>query len=393
MTDLSSKQTQNTSLSDTRIHSLGSIADDSHTHRQTKVHKTFVVHGRHHTRVPSCGRNLNKMNKNAMPAASTVLVVPEELKTRDILTDTLRKHVLQMDINDIDKKIVQEIEKQRKDVENNKEKKNDQSGEIGLEVLSPDLEKSQKDIISCSNTKMHSLEETEDLDDIKRVVLSLSKPITSRLMSIRNHQVAMPYLTRETVIAENTAVTQSTLSKENDSSSYVLQNLNETNNTSTEPIIPTPKANTLKCAASEPSFKSYMNRTQQKLLLQRELSLTCIKSHSKNESENYDFIQRQIDYINKEYTSISRFINPSKHVILKLFHNGCLEDIKQMLNPINHKSSEDKTNKNSSKLTDFIGKYDNHSKEPNKEEIEYNDITESIQVILEKMWTINENIT
>ncbi|KTW27569.1 uncharacterized protein T551_03068 [Pneumocystis jirovecii RU7] len=391
MTDLSSKQTQNASLSDTKTHLLGSTVDDSHIHRQTKAHKTFVVHGRHHTRVPSCGRNLNKMSKHAMPVASTVLVVPEDLKIRGISTNTFRKHVLQMDIDDTNKKTVQETEKQKEDTEDNEEKQNEQSGEIRLQVLPQNLEESEKSVIPCSNIKIHSFEQKEDLNSIKRIVSSISKPITSRLMSIRNHQVAMPYLTRETAIAENTVATQPTFPKENDSS-YALQCLNETNNASTESMIPTSKVNTLKSTVSEPSFKSYMNRTQQKLLLQRELSLTCIKSHSKNEPESDNFIQRRIDYINKEYTNISRFINPSKHVILKLFHDGCLEDIKQMSNPINHKSSEDKPNKSSSKLADFIGKYDNHSKESDKEENEHNDITESIQIILEKMWTNNENV-
>ncbi|KAG4305315.1 hypothetical protein PORY_001485 [Pneumocystis oryctolagi] len=381
---------QNTSSSEEKTCLSKSIGNDSHPHRQIKVHKTFVVHGRHHARVPSYGRNLSRMNKNTVPLTSAVLDVPDESKTQKILTNTVRKNILQMEIDDTDDETVQEAKEFTETTKNDEEHQEEQLKCDKLQVPGKTFEETEKNNISCFNIEICPVENVVCEKNVKRVVSSPSKPITSRLMSIRNHQVAIPYLTRETAIAKNT--TQSVLLKENDSS-YAFQHFNETSNILPEQITSKSETNALKSVVSDPSFKNYTNRTQQKLLLQRESSLTCIKSHPDNSSDNHEFVQRQIDYINKEYANISRFLNPSKHVILKLFHDGCFEGIKQTSNSVNHKSSEDKSNKHSSKLSNFIGKHDHHVKEPNKLEIKHEDTIASIQMILEKMWTNNECIT
>ncbi|KAG5438493.1 hypothetical protein PCANB_002597 [Pneumocystis canis] len=386
MMELKQNQSQDTLIEHRGTQQTSQEGEDIHIHRQIKAHKTFVVHGRHHTRVPSYARNSNKMGKNTILTASMVQVMPDESEIPENLVDIPEKYHSQMEMNNIIKNVVQDAEKEDSCV------KNKGKGHFEESVQAELLEKPLENDISYTNVETCFSQHTNDVQDTKCITSHPSRPITSRIISIKNHQIAMPYLTRETATVKNTA-TQLTHLEEKDSSLSILSHFDNTNDISTEPTTTMPATSALKSVVSDPSFKKYINRTHEKPFLERELNLSCIKSCSKTNPNNYDFMQRQIDYIDEKYTNISRFINPSKHVILKLFHNGSLEGIKQTSNSLHHKSPEEKSGRNISKVSDFIGKHDNHSKGSNKLNNEQEYTAASIQMILEKMWQDNEHIS
>lgn len=389
MANQPAKHNQNTILAGAKTCAFPSAADDSHVHRQTKLHKTFIVHGRHHIRVPSYGRNLNKLSKNHVLGASAVPVIADDSKTQAFLVKESKKHVLQPETNNTVENVA---ENDSKDVEEAISSQNEDSEQLKVLIQTEPEEKqvqseySKKDDFSSTKSVECLSEDISDHSTKSEQPLK-DKPITSRLVSMMNNQAATPYLTCETATVKNTTIASLIRSEENrlfSACGLPLGDTNKSNNVQEDSAKVLQKIG-LKPSVSEHSFKNYANRTQQKLLLQRELSLSCFKSDLDDEQGFQGFIQRQIDRINKEYANILHFINPSKYVILKLFHDGCLDGIKQTSNSLNCKTTEEKSNKNTSRMTEFMNKREHNSKEFNKLKIE-NDISTSIQAIIEKMW-------
>ncbi|KTW25772.1 hypothetical protein T552_03385 [Pneumocystis carinii B80] len=385
MTDSSSKHHQNTLLTNKKTGPSVLSGEDLPAHRQAKVHKTFIVHGRHHIRVPSYGRNLNKIYKNT---ASTVtentelLIEPKSPVSYEGLSKKpellVKKEDVEKNTENTEKNLKEDQyvdDKKEKDVESLKETEK--------------TENLEENGFSSANITIYPLEEKkedyhEDYDDSSK-----AEHITKRLVSMTNNQAAVPYLTCETAMVKNIATTQLTSTKE--FSSNVLPSSDNLGKPSAESSsMKPPTASMPKYVTSEPLSRNPINRTQQKLLLQRELSLSSVKPQSNKDHDHQEFIQDQINRINKEYSNILRLSDPLKHVILKLFHDGSLEGIKNIPSSLNHKTTEEKLPKNTSKFFDLIGKRENVFKESNKSTIEYNDIL-SIQTILEEMWKSNEN--
>ncbi|QSL66215.1 hypothetical protein MERGE_000590 [Pneumocystis wakefieldiae] len=370
MAYLPPKDSRNTLLLNRKMGPNVLPGEDLHARRQTKLHKTFIVHGRHHTRVPSYGRNLNKASKHTASAASEVPSLLSGLKGSVSCDDLLKKSELLVKKENIEKnpEDIQEALKEQSHLQDEKEE------------------------------HIEFLKEPEKREDFKNlrenVFLSENiaiSPLGGKKESFHDGCLdkSFPYLTCETAMVKNIATTQLTCTK--DFSSCVLPSTdNPGNKTSTESSMELPTSNIPKYASSEPLFRNPISRTQQKLLLQRESSLSSLKSQSNKDHDLSEFMQHQMNRINKDYSNILRLSNPLKHVILKLFHDGCLEGVKNIPSSLSHKTTEEKLPKNTSKFVDLIGKRENVSKESNKSKIEYYDMP-SIQNILEEMWKSNEN--
>ncbi|EMR08245.1 hypothetical protein PNEG_03412 [Pneumocystis murina B123] len=387
MADLPSKYPQNTLLLNRKTSSSVSSGEDLHAPRQAKLHKTFIVHGRHHTRVPSYGRNLNKTCRHSASAVSEVPSLLVKSKSSVSCDDLLKKSELLVKKENIEKNAenTERTPKEQLHIEDEKEKHIEPLKEAEQRE---NFESLRENVFSSVNITISSLEKKDDFNE-EYVDKSQAEHITKRLVSMTNNQVAVPYLTCETAMAKNIPTTQLTSTKE---FSCILPSSDNLGKTSTKSSVEPPTSNVLKYAASDPLFRNPISRTQQKLLLQRESSLSSVKSQSNKDHDYCEFIQHRINRINKEYSNILRLSDPLKHVILKLFNDGCLEEVKNIPSSLNHKTAEEKLPKNTSKFVDLIGKRENVFKESDKSKIEYDDML-SIQIILEEMWKSNENIS